>query len=137
MEKSKLIELALEARLASYSPHSGFKVGAALLAKDGRVFTGCNIESAAYSPSNCAERTALFKAVSEGVHEFSAIAVVGAVSECDPQNMDDYAAPCGVCRQMLYEFSKDGSLEIIMAKSKDDYKTLSLRDILPLAFVGW
>lgn len=137
MDVKLLIEKALEARKNSYSPYSGFMVGAALLAKSGNIYTGCNIESAAYTPSNCGERTALFKAVSVGEREFEAIAVVGAVKECDPANMDDYAAPCGVCRQMLYEFSKDGSLKVIMAKSVDDYKILDLKEILPLAFVGW
>lgn len=137
MDVKLLIQKALEARQNSYSPYSGFMVGAALLAKSGNIYTGCNIESAAYTPSNCGERTSLFKAVSVGEREFEAIAVVGAVKECDPNNMDDYAAPCGVCRQMLYEFSKDGSLKVIMAKSVDDYKILDLKEILPLAFVGW
>lgn len=125
-----LIRAAFAAREKAYTPYSQFKVGAALLAKDGRVFTGCNIENAAYTPSNCAERTALFKAVSEGVHEFAAIAIVaGKEGQTDAR----VTGPCGVCRQALYEFGGD-SLPVILAKTEDDYLQLTLGELLPYGF---
>ncbi len=131
MNNSDLIKLAIEARKFSYSPYSGFSVGAALLCKDGSVFTGCNIENSAFSPTNCAERTAFFKAVSEGEREFLKIAVVGGdASEDIPLN---YCPPCGVCRQVMKEFCSS-DFEIIIAKTADDYKTLTLSEILPLSF---
>lgn len=131
MNNSDLIKLALEARKMSYSPYSGFSVGAALLCKDGTVFTGCNIENSAFSPTNCAERTAFFKAVSEGNKVFSKIAVVGGNStEEVPSN---YCFPCGVCRQVMKEFCSP-DFEIIIAKSPDDYKSLTLSELLPLSF---
>ena len=95
----QLIAQALTARTFSYSPYSHFQVGAALLTKDGKIYSGCNIENAAYGPSNCAERTAIFKAVSEGQLEFAAIAITGG-----KEGEHDYAAPCGVCRQVMMEF---------------------------------
>ena len=131
----QLIEKALEARKYAYTPYSHFRVGAALLSQDGQVFTGCNIESASFSPTNCAERTALFKAVSEGVRTFEAIAVVGA-PENEMAPFKQFAAPCGVCRQMLYEFSPKGDLQVILAKSPEDFCIYSLSELLPLAFVG-
>ena len=97
---SQLIETAIEQLKYSYTPYSGFKVGAALLAKNGTVYTGCNIENAAYTPTNCAERTAFFKAVSEGVKEFDAICIVGGKDGV----LTEYAPPCGVCRQVMMEF---------------------------------
>ena len=97
---SQLIETAIEQLKYSYTPYSGFKVGAALLAKNGTVYTGCNIENAAYTPTNCAERTAFFKAVSEGVKEFDAICIVGGKNGV----LTEYAPPCGVCRQVMMEF---------------------------------
>lgn len=131
MKNSDLIVLALEARKFSYSPYSGFSVGAALLCKDGSVYTGCNIENSAFSPTNCAERTAFFKAVSEGKKEFVKIAVAGGDSiEKIPSN---YCSPCGVCRQVMKEFCSP-DFEIIIAKSSDDYKTLTLAELLPLSF---
>ena len=131
MNNSALIEKALESRRFSYSPYSGFSVGAALLCEDGSVFTGCNIENSAFSPTNCAERTAFFKAVSEGKKEFLKIAVVG--GESSKEIPDNYCPPCGVCRQVMKEFcSLD--FEIIIAKTPDDYKTLTLSEILPLSF---
>jgi len=135
MTDTKLIELAMEARKNAYTPYSGFRVGAALLAQDGRVFTGCNIESASYSPTNCAERTALFKAVSEGATRFEAIAVVGGPAG-EEDSLSRYAAPCGVCRQMLYEFCPEGELRVILAKNPRDYRQYLLKELLPLAFVG-
>ena len=116
--------------LRSYSPYSGYPVGAALLCADGRVFQGCNIENAGYTPTNCAERTALFKAVSEGVREFDAIAIVG--SKVGEKNTL-VTAPCGVCRQALYEFGGP-KLTVIMAKDENDYIVTTLGDLLPYGF---
>ncbi len=131
MNNSDLIKIALEARKFSYSPYSGFSVGSALLCKDGSVFSGCNIENSAFSPTNCAERTAIFKAVSEGKKEFLKIAVVGGdSSEEIPLN---YCPPCGVCRQVMKEFCSS-DFEIIIAVNSDDYKVLTLSEILPLSF---
>lgn len=126
----KLIETALAQRAFSYTPYSGFKVGAALMAKDGTIYTGCNIENAAYGPSNCAERTAFFKAVSEGVREFRAICVVGGKGE----SLTEYAAPCGVCRQVIMEFCRPEEFEIILAKNKKEYDVYPLKELLPLGF---
>ena len=103
MEDRVLIEKALEARKNAYVPYSGFAVGAALLAKSGKIYTGCNIESASYSPSNCAERTAVFKAVSEGEREFEAIAIAAGPKE-EEAPLSHFVSPCGVCRQVLREF---------------------------------
>lgn len=123
--KSELIQKAFEAQEFSYSPYSGFKVGAALLGRSGKIYTGCNIENAAYSPTNCAERTAFFKAVSEGEREFEAIVIVGG---------DDYCAPCGVCRQVMVEFCEPNEFKIILAKSMTEYKEYTLAELLPLSF---
>lgn len=130
MEK-KLIKLALEARKKAYTPYSNFAVGAALLCKDGSIYTGCNIENAAYTPTNCAERTAIFKAVSEGKRQFEKIAIVG--GKKDAQVLD-YCAPCGVCRQVMTEFVEDKDFQIILAKSEEEYKVYSLEELLPLSF---
>lgn len=129
MDYKKLAKAALDAMEKSYSPYSNFRVGAALLAKSGKVYLGCNIESAAYSPTNCAERTALFKAVFEGEREFSAIAVAGAPRGGEPQ----YCYPCGVCRQALKEFFRD-DVEVIIVKTPDDFKIHSFGEILPFGF---
>ena len=130
MLPNELCKLAIEAMGHAYAPYSGFKVGAALLCADGTVYQGCNIENAAYSPTNCAERTAFFKAVSEGEREFSAIAVVGGPSEAPPV---DFCFPCGVCRQVIAEFcSRD--FKIYIAKNTEEIKEYSLDDILPYAF---
>ena len=126
----KLVTEALEARKTAYVPYSHFSVGAALLTKDGKVYRGCNIENGAYSPSNCAERTAFFKAVSEGIREFSAIAIVGGPDANAP---DRICAPCGVCRQVMAEFC-DNSFPVILGITPDDYQTFSLGEILPLGF---
>ncbi|MGN0306522.1 MAG: cytidine deaminase [Lachnospiraceae bacterium] len=126
----KLIETALAQRFFSYAPYSGFRVGAALLAKNGTIYTGCNIENAAYGPSNCAERTAFFKAVSEGTKEFSAICVVGGKEE----SLTEYAAPCGVCRQVMMEFCRPEEFQIILAKNKKEYDIYALKELLPLGF---
>lgn len=130
MKNSELIKCALDARRMSYSPYSGFAVGAALLCSDGTVYSGCNIENSAFSPTNCAERTAFFKAVSEGKREFVKIAVVGGNSEKEP---DNYCPPCGVCRQVMKEFCKP-DFEIIMAKTSEDFRVMTLADLLPASF---
>ena len=123
-----LIRKAFQARENSYSPYSGFRVGAALLCEDGTVFTGCNIENAAYGPSNCAERTAIFKAVSEGKREFKRIAIVGGA---DGESVAP--SPCGVCRQVMAEFCKP-SFEVIMAVSEEEYEVTTLGELLPRSF---
>lgn len=133
MEKAEirtLIRAAFEGQGFAYAPYSRFHVGAALRAKDGRVFKGCNIENAGYTATNCAERTALFKAVSEGVREFDAIAIVG--SKAGEKNTL-VTGPCGVCRQALYEFGDPG-LTVIMAKSEEDYIVTTLGELLPYGF---
>lgn len=126
-----LIAAAIEARRNSYSPYSHYQVGAALLAADGRIVTGCNIENAAYGPSNCAERTAFFKAVSDGVREFSAIAIVGSP---EGEELTQYAYPCGVCRQVMMEFCEPESFQVIVAKSEADYRVMTLSELLPEGF---
>lgn len=127
----KLITAAIEARRNSYSPYSRYQVGAALLTTDGQIITGCNIENAAYGPSNCAERTAFFKAVSEGIREFAAIAIVGSP---EGEALTQYAYPCGVCRQVMMEFCEPESFQIIVAKSEEDYRVLTLAQLLPESF---
>lgn len=124
MTDEKLLELALDARKNAYVPYSGYAVGAALLAEDGRVFTGCNVENAAYGNTLCAERTALVKAVSEGCRKFTRLAVVG--------NSTDYCWPCGACRQMLYEFAPE--LEVLVARKDHQFVKFPLRELLPHGF---
>ena len=126
---TQLNKTALEMRKMAYIPFSGHAVGAALLAKDGRVFTGCNIENSSYSPTICAERTAFAKAISEGCREFTAIAIAGGFGEV-PQ---DYCPPCGVCRQVMVEFC-DRDFAVILARTPDDYKQYTLEEIMPLGF---
>lgn len=128
MTDLQLLECALQAREKSYSPYSGFRVGAALLGKSGRVYLGCNVENAAYSVTNCAERTALFKAVSEGETQFTAIAIVGGKGE----QVQPLCAPCGVCRQALAEFC-DGDLRIVLG-TKERLQVYTLAQLLPLSF---
>ncbi len=129
----ELVKKALEAQKFSYSPYSNFQVGAALLTKSGKIYTGCNIENAAYSPTNCAERTAFFKAVSEGELQFEAIAIVGSPNGAK-EDEREYCAPCGVCRQVMAEFCSIKNFKVILGKSEDDYKVYTLEEILPLAF---
>lgn len=130
-ELKELIRSALEARSHAYTPYSHFKVGAALQAADGRIFQGCNIENAAYTPSNCAERTAFFKAVSEGVYDFRRIVIVGgAENEKELQ----ICTPCGVCRQVMAEFCDLDEFRVILAASPESYEEYRLRDLLPKAF---
>ena len=131
MENKELVAKALEARSVAYTPYSGFRVGAALLCADGTVYGGCNIENAAFGPSCCAERTAFFKAVSEGKREFSAIAIVGGPAGKEPE---DFCPPCGVCRQLLSEFSPDGSLEVIAVDENGRWESATLAQLLPRAF---
>lgn len=130
MSNEELIETALKAREFSYSPYSKFKVGAALLAQNGKVYTGCNIESASYTPTNCAERTAFFKAVSEGEREFEAIAIAGGYDGAPTE----YSYPCGVCRQVMMEFCNPKSFHIITAISKEKYIEMTLEEMLPCGF---
>ena len=125
-----LIEQAIDQLQFSYTPYSGFKVGAALLAKNGTIYGGCNIENASYTPTNCAERTAFFKAVSEGVREFEAICIVGGKEGI----LTEYTAPCGVCRQVMMEFCYPDTFQIILATSKEQYEIFTLRELFPLGF---
>ncbi|MBR6532058.1 MAG: cytidine deaminase [Clostridia bacterium] len=127
MDKNELVKFALEVRENSYSPYSSFRVGAALLTKNGRVYKGCNIENGAFSPTNCAERTAIFSAVADGEREFSAIAVVGGKDE-----ITDFCPPCGVCRQVMTEFC-DKDFEICLFDGKE-IKTYTLGELLPNSF---
>ena len=131
MDRRELIDIALEARQMAYTPYSHHKVGAALLTKDGRVYRGCNIESASYTPSNCAERTAFFKAVSEGEREFVALAIVGGFEDSPVLRL---CAPCGVCRQVMMEFCDPETFEIILCDEKDELHTYKLEELLPLGF---
>lgn len=126
-----LIKKAEKARLFSFSPYSNFSVGTAILCKNGEIFTGCNIESEVFAPSICAERVALFKALSEGEKEFLAIAVVGGKS--DESKIQKFCPPCGVCRQILYEFCNEESFEVILYDGKN-YRLFKLKDLLPERF---
>ena len=133
MEKKQIeemIDLAIEQLQYSYVPYSHFHVGAALLAKNDLYYTGCNIENAAYTPTNCAERTAFFKAISEGVREFDAICIVGGKDGV----LTEYAAPCGVCRQVMMEFCDPKTFKVILAVSKEQYDVYTLEELLPQGF---
>lgn len=125
-----LIQKAMQARENSYSPYSNYMVGAALMTKDGTIYQGCNIENAAYGPTNCAERTAFFHAVSCGERYFSAIAIVGGKRGGD----GDFAYPCGVCRQVMMEFCNPETFEIIVAKNENEYEIDTLKSLLPSGF---
>lgn len=129
--KSKLIQKAIEARNFAYAPYSGYSVGAALLCEDGSIYTGCNVENASYGATNCAERTAVFKAVSEGRQKFIAIAIAGGKKT----DMDmDYAFPCGVCRQVLREFSDPKKMTVLVCRNTEEYKEMTLEQLLPESF---
>ena len=133
MEKKQIeeiIDLAIRQMDYSYAPYSHFHVGAVLLAKNGIYYTGCNIENAAYTPTNCAERTAFFKAVSEGVRDFQAICIVGGKDGVPTE----YAAPCGVCRQVMMEFCDPKTFRVITAISEDTYLDKTLEEMLPFGF---
>lgn len=131
MEIRELIKIAIKAREFSYSPYSNFKVGAALLCKSGKVFTGCNVESVSYTPTICAERTAIIKAVSEGEREFDTLVVIGGKDGEVPEK-GVYSGPCGVCRQMIYEFGKD--IKVVIANSLDEYYVHTISELFPLGF---
>lgn len=126
----ELIAKAFEMLKFSYTPYSHWKVGAGLLSGDGKIWGGCNIENAAYTPTNCAERTAFFKAVSEGERSFKAIAVVGG----NEGNVETFCSPCGVCRQVMMEFCNPETFIIITAKSKTEYRVQTLKELLPDGF---
>ena len=126
----KLIDTAIEQLKFSYTPYSNFKVGAALLTKSGKIYTGCNIENASYTPTNCAERTAFFKAVSEGVRDFQAICRVGGKNG----KLTEYTAPCGVCRQVMMEFCNPKTFQIILAVDKERYEIYTLEELMPFGF---
>lgn len=132
MTPNELVKKAYEAQKFSYSPYSGFQVGAALLTKSGKVYTGCNIENAAFSPTNCAERTAVFKAVSEGETSFEAIAVVGNKKDA-PKEEWEFCTPCGVCRQVLLEFVDPQEFEVIVGKG-EEIRKFTLSQLLPESF---
>lgn len=134
MNYDELITTAIKMTEKSYAPYSHFHVGAALLDKNGKIWTGCNVENAAYGPSNCAERTAVFKAVSEGVKKFQAIAIAGGAENSDGKVViQDFCPPCGVCRQVLSEFcSKD--FKIILVNGKSETKEFTLGELLPQSF---
>ncbi|MBE5869424.1 MAG: cytidine deaminase [Lachnospiraceae bacterium] len=129
-DREELIRRAFQARELFYAPYSGYAVGAALLTAEGKIYSGCNIENAAYGPTNCAERTAFFKAVSEGERHFKAIAIAGGPAGKVPT---EYAYPCGVCRQVMSEFC-DKDFLVILAKAEADYEVYSLEELLPKSF---
>jgi cytidine deaminase len=129
MKKEELIAQAILARKKSYSPYSHFRVGAAIETDDGRVYTGCNIENASYSATNCAERTAIFKAISEDACHFRQIAIVGGKKD-EPE---DFCSPCGICRQVMCEFC-DNDFLVILAKNEKEYQEYTLSQLFPMGF---
>lgn len=131
-EEKELVKQALEARKLAYAPYSGYAVGAALLATDGHRYLGGNIENASYGATNCAERTAFFKAVSEGARDFTAIAIAGGIIG---ENPTEYAYPCGICRQVMQEFCGEDFI-IYVVKSEQDYRNYTLKELLPFGFGG-
>lgn len=133
IDRPKLIEAALNARKNSYAPYSGYNVGAAVLCKDGRIITGANIENASYGATVCAERCAVFTAAASGVREIKAIAITGGPSN-EIDVMSDYAYPCGICRQVLREFSAPSTMMVIVARSVTDYREYTLEELLPDSF---
>ncbi len=132
-QKRELIEKAFRAREFSYSPYSGFSVGAALRTKSGKIYTGCNIENAAYGPGDCAERVTVCSAVKEGERDFEAIAVVGGRHE-EKNSVSDFAYPCGICRQVMREFTDPDEFVIIVAKSLEVSESHTLSELLPYGF---
>lgn len=131
MNERELIEEAYKAREAAYTPYSGFQVGAALLTKEGKLYHGCNIENASYGPTNCAERTAFFKAVSEGERAFAGIAIVGGKKGTRTGEM---CAPCGVCRQVMMEFCDPEEFYIVLEDGQGGYGKYLLKELLPFGF---
>ena len=134
MNKNELIKLALDARKKAYAPYSRYTVGAAVIAESGRVYTGCNIENASYPAGICGERTAIFKAVSEGERKITMIALAAA-KETENAPFSEYPSPCGICRQVMAEFC-DGDTPILLAKSEDDYNEYKLCELLPVSFTA-
>ena len=132
MNKKELIREALKAREKSYCPYSGYAVGAALISKDGKIVSGCNVENASYGAANCAERTAFFKAISEGIKDFEAIAVCG--GEKKQKELTGYAYPCGICRQVMREFCNPEEFKVIVAKNEDEYEEYILEELLSHSF---
>ena len=128
---NEMIRSAIEARKKAYAPYSGYQVGAAVLTNELRIYTGCNIENASYTPSICAERTAISKAVSEGWRRLKAIAIVGSPIG---DTISQYAFPCGVCRQVMREFTDPEEFVVITARSEQDYKLYKLYELLPESF---
>lgn len=130
-QKKELIRSAFLAQKRAYTPYSGFQVGAALLTRDGKIYEGCNIENASFGATNCAERTAFFRAVYEGERDFLAIAIVG-----KPERAKEfqYCAPCGICRQVMAEFCSPKEFQILLPRSEEDYKEYTLEELLPLSF---
>ena len=128
MSNEELIKLAIEAREFAYAPYSHWKVGAALLTKQGKVYKGCNIENSGFTATSCAERTAFFKAVSEGEYDFAKIAIVGGDEKL---GLLDVCTPCGVCRQVMAEFCHPDEFRVICAKDENTYEDYSLREMLP------
>ncbi len=124
MTNQELIKIANDAKEMAYSPFSNFKVGAALLGKSGKVYTGCNVENSTYGATNCAERTAIFKAISEGEREYTKIAIMS--------SSGDFTSPCGICRQVIFEFMEDG--EIILGNEAGEEKVYTVKEMLPLGF---
>ena len=133
MEKEELMLRAMEARHMAYAPYTGFAVGAALLCRDGPVYTGCHIENAALTATNCAERTAMFKAISEGNTDFREIAIVGGPKGKEPK---DFCAPCGVCRQVMAEFCDPETFRIVLMNGDGEIRDYLLKELLPLGFTG-
>lgn len=133
IDEMELIRLACQAREKAYTPYSGFRVGAALVTREGRVYQGCNIENASFGPTNCAERTAFFKAVSEGERAFGAIAIVGGPAGTAARVM---CTPCGVCRQVMMEFCDPQTFQVILQDGQGGYRAFSLHDLLPYGFGG-
>ena len=130
IDRKLLIEKAFEAQKFCYTPYSNFNVGAALLGANGKIYQGCNIENASYGATICAERTAIFKAVSEGAERIAAIAIAGGLADSEPS---DYAFPCGICRQFMKEFC-DGDFKIITGDDEDSLKVYTMDEILPEGF---
>lgn len=132
LKEQELIKAAFEARKNAYCPYSGYAVGAAALFESKKIYSGCNVENASYGACNCAERTAIFKAVSEGERKLIAIAIVGG-RQSEEDSLADYASPCGICRQVISEFAGKGAT-VLIAKSESDYKSFSIEELLPLSF---
>jgi cytidine deaminase len=131
MDKAELLKEAIKARENSYAPYSKFAVGAALLTKSGKLYRGCNIENAAFSATNCAERTAFFKAISEGEREFEAIAIAGGPAGREPEKP---CAPCGICRQVMMEFCDPATFQIVLGTGEANVCAYTLEELLPLGF---